>query len=48
MNFSQNDISPGNGVKKRKKNMDILWLLGIVGIWVLLQAVILPKLGIST
>jgi len=28
--------------------MDILWLLGIIGIWVLLQAVILPKLGIST
>ena len=27
---------------------DILIMLGIVGVWVLLQMYILPKLGIST
>jgi hypothetical protein len=48
MHVPKNDTSPGNRGKRGKRNMDILWLLGIVGIWVLLQAVILPKLGIST
>lgn len=27
---------------------DIYWILGFVGIWLLLQLVILPKLGINT
>jgi hypothetical protein len=27
---------------------DLLVMLGIVGVWILLQAYILPKLGIST
>jgi hypothetical protein len=27
---------------------DLLAMLGIVGVWILLQAYILPKLGIST
>ena len=27
---------------------DLLIMLGIVGVWVLLQVYILPKLGIST
>ncbi len=27
---------------------EILILLGVVGVWILLQAYILPKLGIST
>lgn len=27
---------------------DIYWLVGIIGIWLLLQLVILPKLGVST
>jgi hypothetical protein len=27
---------------------DLLMVLGIVGIWILLQVYILPKLGIST
>jgi len=35
--------------KRKGKPMGGLWmLLLVVGIWVLLQAVILPKLGIST
>jgi len=28
--------------------MDMIWLLLIVGAWVLLQAVILPRLGVPT
>ncbi len=33
----------------RRGNMnEIFWLLIIVGVWYLLQAYILPKLGIST
>mgnify|MGYP000550179791 CR=1 FL=1 len=27
---------------------DLLMVLGIVGVWILLQVYILPKLGIST
>jgi len=27
---------------------EILTLLAVVGVWILLQAVILPKLGLST
>jgi hypothetical protein len=27
---------------------DLLMMLGIVGVWILLQVYILPKLGIST
>ena len=27
---------------------EIYWILGFVGIWLLLQLVILPKLGINT
>ncbi len=27
---------------------EILWFIGIVGIWLLLQLVILPKLGFDT
>jgi hypothetical protein len=37
-----------NSADKREKMKDILILLAVVGIWVLLQAYILPKLGIST
>ncbi len=33
---------------KGKKMKEILILLGVVGVWILLQAYILPKLGIST
>jgi len=28
--------------------MELLWFAAIIGLWVLLQAVILPKFGIST
>jgi len=28
--------------------MDMLWLLIGIGAWVLIQAVILPRLGVST
>jgi len=27
---------------------DIYWIIGIVGFWLLLQLVILPKLGVET
>lgn len=27
---------------------DIFWTIGLVGMWLLLQLVILPKLGVST
>jgi len=27
---------------------DILWMIGILGFWLLLQLVILPRLGFST
>jgi hypothetical protein len=33
---------------KGKKMKEILILLAVVGVWILLQAYILPKLGIST
>ena len=48
MQLPECDTSPDQGTGKGKKKMDIIWLLLIVGIWVLLQGVILPKLGIST
>jgi len=32
----------------RGKIMKFLWFAAIIGVWVLLQAVVLPKLGIST
>jgi hypothetical protein len=33
---------------KGKKMKEILILLAVVGVWILLQTYILPKLGIST
>ena len=27
---------------------EVLWIAGFIALWVLLQAVILPKLGVST
>lgn len=36
------------GAQEREKPMSMWWLLLIVAVWFLLQAVILPKLGIST
>ena len=33
---------------KGKKMKEVLILLAVVGVWILLQAYILPKLGIST
>jgi hypothetical protein len=33
---------------RRKGGMNVVWLLIILGIWVLLQTVILPRLGVST
>ena len=35
-------------VAGRKPMKEILIMLAIVGIWILLQAYILPKLGVST
>jgi len=34
--------------QKRGKDMSIWIILGVVAVWVLLQAYILPKMGIST
>lgn len=28
--------------------IELLWVLGFLGVWILLQAVILPKLGFRT
>jgi hypothetical protein len=28
--------------------MDVLWMLGFLLVWVLLQAVVLPRLGVPT
>jgi hypothetical protein len=41
---------PENKVEKERENsMSGVWmLLAVVAVWVLLQAVILPRLGIST
>ena len=33
---------------KGEKMKEILMLLGVVGVWILLQTYILPKLGVST
>jgi predicted nucleic acid-binding Zn ribbon protein len=33
---------------EKEKNMGILWLVLFVLVWIVLQAYILPKLGIST
>lgn len=33
---------------KGAKMKELLTLLAVVGVWILLQAVILPRLGIST
>lgn len=31
------------------KNMEqLLWIVGVVGIWLLLQLVVLPKLGVDS
>ena len=27
---------------------DLLWVIGFIGVWLALQLVILPKLGVST
>ncbi len=35
------------GVKK-ESFMGLLWLIVFLGIWILLQAVVLPKMGVST
>ena len=34
--------------EERIGQMDFLWIIGIVVIWIILQAYILPKFGIST
>jgi hypothetical protein len=34
--------------QEKEKDMGIGWFLIIIAAWVLLQAVILPKMGIST
>lgn len=34
--------------QKKGKDMSIWIILGVIAVWVLLQAYILPKMGIST
>jgi hypothetical protein len=29
-------------------NYDLLWIIGILGFWLLMQLVVLPRLGYST
>ena len=38
----------GESKHQKEKDMGIGWFLVIIAVWVLLQAVILPKMGIST
>jgi hypothetical protein len=33
---------------KRSVMAELLWIVGFIAVWVLLQAWILPKLGVST
>jgi len=41
--------SPGEGDRKKESSMGGLWILLVVmAVWFLLQAVIFPKMGIST
>lgn len=40
--------NPSLVIMVRTRFMTLLWFVAIVGVWVLLQAVILPKFGIST
>ncbi|MBW1851373.1 MAG: hypothetical protein JRJ15_08075 [Deltaproteobacteria bacterium] len=35
-------------VKRKEIQMTYFWILLFIGAWILLQAIILPKLGIST
>jgi hypothetical protein len=37
-----------NSQGEKGNNMGILWFFLIIAVWILLQAVVLPKLGIST
>jgi hypothetical protein len=41
-------VKPFRPWAEKEQLMDWLWLLLFVGAWVLLQAVILPKLGVPT
>jgi hypothetical protein len=34
--------------KTRGNSMGILWLIAFIVVWILLQAFVLPKLGVST
>lgn len=33
---------------KRSFMSEVLWIAGLIGLWILLQTVILPRLGVST
>jgi len=35
-------------VEKERPNMELLWVALVVAVWILLQAWILPKLGVPT
>lgn len=40
---------PLGGARNRgRASMEIVWVLGFLGVWLLLQLLILPRAGIST
>jgi hypothetical protein len=43
-----NNIMETSNTQKKGKDMSIWIILGVIAAWVLLQAYILPKMGIST
>lgn len=46
--FRKYRIMETSNTQKKGKDMSIWIILGVIAVWVLLQAYILPKMGIST
>ena len=46
--FKEYRIMETSNTQKKGKDMSIWIILGVIAVWVLLQAYILPKMGIST
>ena len=46
--FKEYRIMETSSTQKKGKDMSIWIILGVIAVWVLLQAYILPKMGIST
>jgi len=46
--FKEYRIMKTSNTQKKGKDMSLWIILGVIAVWVLLQAYILPKMGIST